>query len=220
MNAIKFSILIFFFSANFCLAQKASDMRSYNNVTFYLVDNSDGFEADAMNDDMVQQLKENLIKLSSRPDNYFFFYGCNGEEQLISDNITNFVDLPSFKKYLRNPSKESDFSFDKQAIREHFAEYPIKAKQNIEINIYLSTYGVKRTIKEVESLPTAILFANEFPLFLNPTNIHELSVKLNICINKEAKSLSGFDEEKIKSYFTFCTDELKIQKTRTEISFL
>ncbi len=218
MNAIKIFFLICLFFLPKGYANNGDDARPFNYLTMYFVDNSDGSNANALNNEMVEQLKENLKKLSNRPDNYFYFYGCNGQEQLTSDNLSNFADAPKLKKYLKSPSKESEYSFDKKAIRDHFTEYPVKIKQNIEINIYLSAYAAKRITKEIETLPSPVFFPNELPIYLNISNLKEVNIKIFIFINQEVRDEIG--EEKLNKYFNFCNGNLNLEKVQTQIKYL
>lgn len=218
MKTLKFLLLLSLSFLPKGYASYVDDIRSFNYLTFYFVDNSDGSNANSLNSEMVEQLRDNLKKLSNRPDNYFYFYGCNGQEQLTSDNLTSFADAPKLKKYLKNPSKESEYFFDKNAIRDHFTDYPIRIKQNIEINIYLSAYALKRMMKEMETLPSPILIPNELPIYLSISNLKEINFKTNIYINKEVKEEIG--EDKIKQYLTFCRENLALDKVQTIINYL
>lgn len=194
------------------------EIKSFGYLTFYYVDNSDGYNADPLNDDMVQELKDNLNKLNNRNDNYFFFYGCNGDENKTSFNLASFNGSPSLKKYLASPSRESDFNFDKQTIRNYFIEYPVKIKQSVEINMYLSTFAAQRLVNKIEDLPTPLVLANELPIYLNTKSSNELRIKINVFINKEAKELVG--EEKIRSSFSFCNKNLGLEYLQPSIVFL
>ena len=213
-----FSLIIILLAFN--ITCSAQDIKAYNYFTFYYVDNSDGPDADPLNEEMVQELKDNLTKLSMRPDNYFFFYGCNGEESKKANNLTSFNSSATLKKYLSNASRESDFSYDKKEIREYLTEYPVRIKQTAELNIYLSTYAAQRIAKEIEDLPTPLVFMKELPMYLNSNDLKSLKVKLNIYINKEAIDDKAFTEEKLKSYFDFCIQQLKLDNYQTEIKFL
>lgn len=195
-----------------------NDTQEYSYVTIYFVDNSDGSETNSLNDEMAQDLKESLNNLTRRPDNFFFFYGSDGRENKTSSNLTSFLSTPTLKKYLGNPSDEADYSFDKIAIRDYFTENPVKAKQNIEINIYLSAYAVKRFLKEMEDIPTNIFLANELPLYLMDPENKNTRIKVRYFFNKEVKELFG--EDKVRSFVTFCVQQLNLQRTSSEISFL
>jgi hypothetical protein len=214
------SFILILFSKSY--AKKLEDVKEYNTIIFYFVDNSDGSNANSLSAELIAQLKENLNKKTTKPDDYFFFYGCNAESQLISSRVGDFADSPALKKYLSNPSRESEYVYDKKVIREHFAEYPIKVKQKVEINIYLSAYAVKRIPKEIETLPTPLFIANELPVYLNIVNRKDIVFQTNIYINKEVKEELGEAKinEKINSYFNFCKESLNLDKNQPQIIYL
>lgn len=217
---MKRSILLLLYCSLISFHSFSQDLKAYNYLTFYYVDNSDGPDADPLNDNMAQELKDNLSKLSQRPDNYFFFFGCNGEESKIYNNLSAFIASPNLKKYLANASRESDFTYDKTKIREYFSEYPVKIKQNVEINVFLSTFAAQRLMREVEELPTPILFIKELPIYLNSTDPQSVRVRCNIFINKELIETKPEVENRIKSYFDFCIDEIGLSGYQTTIKYL
>lgn len=200
-------------------AQGSKDeVQEYSYFTMYYIDNSDGSETNSLNDEMIQDLKESLNNLTRRPDNYFFFYGSDGQENKTSSNLTSFLTTPTLKKYLGNPSDEAAYSFDKIAIRDYFTENPVTVKQNIEINIYLSAYAVKRMLKEMEDVPASIFLSNELPMYLGVSENKNARIKIKYFLNKETKELFG--EETIRSFITFCIPQLELQKITSEINYL
>lgn len=215
MKTLKNVLLILFFIPAVCFGQDDGDMKTYSNFTFFYLDNSSGYQADEMNFEMTDALKVNMKKLVGRPDNYFFMYGCNGQEPKISNDLNNLLEGTMLKKYLAKDSKESNYLYDRSAMRENLVEYPVRIKQNVDINLYLSAYAVKRMMKYTDELPTPPLFINEILVYLHNK---ELKVKVNIFINKEIADELG--EEKIKNYFTFCSDQLGMQKIQPVFSFL
>lgn len=206
-------VFLSFFKAGFC----QEDLKAFNNLTFYYVDNSSGYQADALNLEMTDELKNNLKKLSARPDNYFFFYACNGQEPKISNSLSSLLEGTALKKYLSKESKESEYSFDKQSLRDNLIEYPVKIKQNVEINLFLSAYAIKNAIKNVDLLPTPVFFPRELPIYLN-ASASDLKIKMNIYLNKEVVNELG--EDAIKNFFTFCSEGLNQQKIQPVFMFL
>lgn len=199
----------------YCMSQNDGDMKTFSNFTFYYLDNSSGYQADEMNFEMTDALKGNLKKLVGRPDNYFFMYACNGQEPKISNDLNNLLEGTTLKKYLAKDSKESVYLYDRGAIRENLVEYPVKIKQNVDINIFLSAYAVKRLMKYTDELPTPQLIVNELPIYLGTM---DLKVKVNIYMNKEVAEELG--EDKIKGFFSFCSDQLGQQKIQPVFTFL
>lgn len=219
MKHFSYIIIALSLLSNLCEAQGSKDeVQEYSYFTMYYVDNSDGAETNALNDEMVQDLKESLNNLTRRPDNYFFFYGSDGRENKTSSNLTSFLSTPTLKKYLGNPSDEADFSFDKISIRDYFTENPVMVKQNIEINIYLSAYAVKRMLKEMEDVPATVFLSNELPLYLGNSENKNVRIKIRYFLNQEAKTLFG--EETIRNFITFCSQYLNHQKIISEINYL
>lgn len=203
---------------NTCFCQNYSPAKPYTYFSFFYVDNSDGFEADPLNFNMVQLLRDEMNKLNNRSDNFFFFYGCDGDESKTANNLNNFIGSSTMKKYLNNPSRESDYNFDKSSIRNALIDYPVTVKQQIEINIFLSTNAIKQIIAKNEELPTPLYLANELPMYLISDKTKQARLKLNIYINKEAAT--SVSEAKIRSYFTFCNQFLNNEEITPNISFL
>ena len=212
------SVFVICFSLLIVKAYSQNDIKSHNYVTIYLIDNSEGSSAQALNDEMIIQLKESITRISKRPESYFYCYASNGEEYYNSSNVNTILESSGFKKYLRNPSIESDYSFDKKIIREYFTDNPQRAKQNIEVTIFLSAYATKRMMKEMESLPTPIFLAKEIPLYFTNENLKDMNVKYTYYINKEAKELLG--EEQIKRSLNFSNNALNFTSSKFEIIFL
>ena len=148
------------------------EIKSYNNFTFYYLDNSDSYDSDAMNIELTEELKANLSKLKARTDNYFFLYACNGTNYKTQYSLTALTDKGSsfIRQYLARPSKESEYDFDMQTLRENLTDNPIRIKQNVEINLYLSSGAIKKMIQNTDELPTPIFFSREMLNYLNAPN--------------------------------------------------
>jgi hypothetical protein len=201
------------------VAQKGEDnAKAYGYITVFYCDNSEGYDSEAMNDELTSHLRENLEKLTQRPDNYFFFYGSDGEDSRTSSNLTSFLSAPTLKKYLANPSRESDFNYDKIAIRDYFVESPVRVKQNLEINIYLSTHAVKRYLQESDDIPCTVFLSNELPMYVGAFERDGVRIRVKYYINSDAKE--KFNEAEIARAFMFCTRQLNMESTITEIEYL
>ncbi len=217
----KTALLVLFslyFSGNLFSQKGNEDIDSYTYLTMYYVDNSDGAETEALNEGVVTELKESLNNLTKRPDNYFFFYGCDGSESKTSNNLTSFINSPALKKYLANPSDEADYVYDKSVIRDYFTENPILVKQNVEINVYLSAYAAKRMMKSTDDIPPGVFLTNEIKTYVGQSDNKNLKVKMRYYINKEIVPALG--EENIKIFLRFCNAELGIQNVTTDVEFL
>lgn len=195
-------------------SQNANDVKAYNNFTFYYLDNSDGYNSDAMSNELTEELRENLTKLKGRTDNYFLLYACNGSNYKTQYSLSALTDKGSnfIRQYFSRPSKESDYDFDTQTLREIFTDNSIKIKQNVEINLYLSSGAVKKMIDNIGDLPTPLFFTREMLTYIGNSN---LRVVVNIYTNKKDADTIGAD--KLKQYFTFCNTELNINTAQTEL---
>jgi hypothetical protein len=199
-------------------SQKGNEAEdSYTYLTMYYVDNSDGAETEALNEGVVSELKESLNNLTKRPDNYFFFYGCDGAESKTSNNLASFINSPALKKYLANPSDEADYVYDKSVLRDYFTENPLLVKQNVEINVFLSAYAVKRMMKSTDDIPPGIFLTNEVKMYVGAIDNKNLKVKMRYYINKEIAPVLG--EENIRMFLRFCNTELGIQNVTTDVEF-
>lgn len=209
------NLLLFVLLLSFNYGAKAQSGSTYNNMTFFFVDNSSGFEADALNNDMSEELRNTLNRILNRNDNYFFFYGCNGEDHKATTDLKGFLAGTTLKKYLNKDSKESDYKYDRKILRETMAEYPVKIKQNLEVNIYLSYYAIKRMLKSTEELPSVLFFTRELPIYINSK---DLNYKINVFINKEA--VTQFGEATITNFLNFCNDDLRMKSYQFQLTAL
>jgi hypothetical protein len=195
-------------------SQNANDGKAYNNFTFYYLDNSDGYNSDAMSNELTEELRENLTKLKGRTDNYFLLYACNGTNYKTQYSLSALTEKGSnfLRQYFARPSKESEYDFDTQTLREIFTDNAIKIKQNVEINLYLSSGAIKKMTDNMGDLPTPLFFTHEMLSYLGNSN---LRVVVNIYTNKKDADTIG--AEKLKQYFTFCNAELNINTAQTEL---
>jgi hypothetical protein len=193
-------------------AQSDKEVKPYNNFTFYYLDNSVGNNTDPISDDLVTTLKINLNKLKARNDNYFLLYACNGNNYRTAYNLNTLLDEKStfLQTYFSKPSKFSDYDFDKKTLRDNISDNPIKIKQNIELNFYLSANAIKNMTNNIDELPTQLLFPREILIYLNSNQ--DVRIKINIFTNKTENDAIA----KLKDYFNFCNEELKIN-VQTEL---
>jgi hypothetical protein len=210
MNKL-FSILFVILINTICVYSQES---ATTNMTFFFVDNSSGYKADALNQEMIDQLKDKIAKAKTKFDNSFFFYGCDGEEPKSSSNAEKLLGGPTLKSYLNKESIESEYKYDLNMLREYFVESAFKIKQNLEINLFLSANAMKRMFKRPSELPPALVFTRELPIYLNNSS---LDVKINLYVNKDLTS--EFSEQAIKDYFNFCNNNLGI-KSNLQLTIL
>ena len=199
---IRLTALALLYMFGSATAQSGRDGKVYTNLTFFFVDNSDGYNADALNNEMSGALEDHLNRITSRTDNCFFFYGCNGDNYRTSTNLMNFISSAQYKKYLENPSRESDYEFDKGVIRSYFVENDFRVKQTVELNIYLSTYATKRMLDNSTELALPLVFPAELPLYIARSGQSDYTYKVNVFMNQEVREARGqgkTPEEKIKN---------------------
>lgn len=219
MNKIKKNSLVIIgilllLNGRMVFSQDMEEVKSYNYFTFYYLDNSEGYEADFMNAELTNELKNNLNRLAARADNYFLLFACNGDNYKIVNDLKSLTGTssPFLKKYLSKASNEANYSEDKKAIREHLCEYPVKSKQNVEINYYLSSNALKKMVKNMEELPTPLTFSSELLTYIDGK---DLKIRMNIYVDKA--DLEKMGSEKIKSYFIFCNHLINSSNIQTEL---
>jgi hypothetical protein len=188
---------------------------SFDNMTYFFVDNSSGYQADALSSEMVDDLKVLLNKIALKNDNCFFFYGCNGQEQKTSFELKGFNTGSTLKSYLNKESKESDYTYDLHVLRESMAEYPVKIKQSLEVYLYLSSYALKRMMKRPSELPPALVFTREIPIYISDK---DLEIKINLFLSKEIVAEIG--EQTIKNYFNFCNQNINLKPMQFQLNSL
>ncbi|MFN7846390.1 MAG: hypothetical protein ACK5P4_04140 [Bacteroidota bacterium] len=205
-------IVLFFLCSNIiCLAQRSGE--TYNSMTLFLVDNSSGYKAPSMNEELTEELKSLVGRMSQKSNNYFFFYGANGEEPLNSANAGTLVSGNSLRSYLNKESKESDNLFDLKMLRQFILYDKVVIKQNLEIYLFLSDNAVKRMIKNPDELPSFLLFCKEAQIYLTEK---ELNTKINFFLNKDV--VKEFPEKTLTNFFNFCADDINTEKPQYSIN--
>lgn len=207
--------LIILFFVQYCLvlninAQCAGG--ACNSMTYFFVDNSSGYKADALNEEMLEELKSNLKRIALKGDNYFFFYGTDGEEPKNSTNINSFLSGTTLKSYLNKESKDSDNNYDLKMLRQLITDDKPKVKQTVEVYLFLSYNALKKIIKAPEEMPAALFFTREMPIYLSNNN---LETKINLFVNKEI--IAEFSEKSIIDFFTFCNNEINLKNSKFDL---
>jgi hypothetical protein len=196
-------------------AQVETDIEPYNTLSFFYIDNSEGSKTEGLNIEMQNKIKERLTETLSKHDNYFLAFTANGDKGKVSANLLTFIDN-GIKKYLQKSSNEPDYSSEKQAIREFFNDYPVRIKQSVELNFFLSANSINYLLNEASSLPTPVLIPQELVLYLNS---NQVKMKVNYYSNKEIIT-EQLTEEKLKETFEFCSQELKLNRLTYSFTFL
>ena len=204
MKKIIFTILISTLFRTVLLGQANTEVSTYNNFTFYYLDNSAGSDNTPMSNDLVNTLKINLHKLKGRTENYLLFFASNSNNYKTEYNLNKLVDPNSIllNTYFSRPSKPCDYDFDKKVIRELLTDNPLFIKQSVELNFYLSSNAVKKAINNIDELPIPFLMYNEILSYLQGNNFR---VKINIYTDNAEYSTE------LKKQFTFCNKELNIE---------
>jgi len=182
-------------------------VKSFNTMTFFYIDNSEGYTSDELNASLnftvTEEFKKRLNAVNSKPDNYFFMLASNGSDIKQSTNANSILDSDWLKKYLSRTSKEADYVIERQSVRDNFSTYPLKIKKEVDFYIFLSAYALNQLPKRLEELPVPIFMPKELPVYLNNPN---LVVNIYIFSNRETIEKLGIG--KIKSYFNFSTKDL------------
>ncbi len=204
MKKIVFTILISTLFRTILIGQANTEVSTYNNFTFYYLDNSAGSDYTSMSSDLVNTLKINLHKLKGRTENYLLFFASNSNNYKTEYNLNKLVDPNSIllNTYFSRPSKPCDYDFDKKVIRELLTDNPLFIKQSVELNFYLSSNAIKKAINNIDELPLPFLMYNEILSYLQGNNFR---VKINIYTDNAEYSTE------LKKQFTFCNKELNIE---------
>jgi len=212
MNFKNIFILTICFATVFLKKAKCQTTNSFDKMTYFFVDNSSGYQADALSTEMVDDIKETLKSIALKNDNYFFFYGCNGKEQKASFEIKSLNTGTTLKSYLYKESKESEYSYDLQTLRENISEYPVRIKQTLDIYLYLSAYSIKRMLKSPDELPPALIFTRELPIYISEK---DLEVKVKLYISKDTST--QFGEKTITDFFNFCNQDINLKSFQFQL---
>lgn len=216
---IRFGLLIT--TLTFLFQHASAQDATFNYLTLYYVDNSDGYNMDQLNDGQVTHIRESLKTLQRRPDNFFYFYGADGIDAKMSSNLSNLVSAAWLKKYLNNPSRNSENPHNKKALRDYFLNNQVTINQNIEIHIYFSEHSIKKLINDYDSSPLLSFFTGELPYYVNdnPAKRKGLRIKMIYYLSTASKQKLG-EEEYIRSYIDCFNSALKLDGISTEIIYL
>lgn len=225
MNKFLYSLCLFaFLKGGYACAQGGS----YSFLTFFYIDNSTTLDSEPMNDDLVDELSNTVNRVSTKVNNCFYLYGCNGENSVVYTNALSSSD--QLKKYLVRPSRESEYAFDKSNIRAYFEQNPVEIRQSLEVYVFLSVSACNRMINATSELPTPKLLATELPAYIKHPDNQPYSLKVVICIDKdvieklgtgftpEEKSRNG--EARLREYFQFGNESIAPESIKYDIKFL
>jgi hypothetical protein len=198
-------------------SQEGSKVTTYNTMSFFYVDNSEDSHAASLNSSMASELKEKVSDKQNNKTNYFYFFASDGSksQRNLSYNPATLLQK-ALGEYLSRASQDADYDRDKEIVRTSFTEdFPVKIKQSVDVYIFLSSYAVKRMLKEAEQLPFPVTIPKEISLYLNSKDI-----KLNVYVyvNKEAATEYGIND--IRNCFTFCDSKLNLQYIQFEFKAL
>ena len=148
---------------------------TFNTLTFFYVDNSEGYNSNPENSSLSPELSTEFMKklngVSDKPDNYFYLMGCNGDNPKQSNNAKSLLGSEWVKKYLANTSREADYPTERRLLRESFSSYNLKIKKQVDVYLFLSGYAVNQLTKKMEELPTPVFFPREIGIYLNNKDI-------------------------------------------------
>lgn len=198
-------------------AQYEAKLQKYNTLTFIYVDNSSLDTYEELNDEMADNLT-NLVKGQPDNSNFIYFIACNDEKHIKEETDEKLlIGSNGFLiKYLSHASRYADFFADKEIMRDHFVNYPVKVTQRLSMYFYLSSASVNRLFQDVEAMPTPLLFPTEFLQYLELNSDTQLNLK--VYVNKEITS--KYTEDQIRNLFTFCNNHLNNFKFELSVSSL
>lgn len=206
-------LLIFLFS-NLGIAQ--SDVKTFNTLSFFYIDNSEGFDSSplnaAINNEVGQEFIKKLSALSDKPDNYFLLLGSNGQSPKISTNAKSLLGSDWVKKSLARTSKEADYKTEKDLLRESLTNISLKIKKEVNVYAYLSGYALSQLAKKMEEFPTPVFFPKEMLIYLNNPGLN-----FNIFLYTNEDAAEKLTPAKIRSYFNFCDADLKINNFDVDV---
>jgi hypothetical protein len=200
--------LVIFIQHQFAFQSFSQDImkeQKYDQLCLFYVDNSSGYDLPALNNDLKDTLNSLLKEQLNVPNTRFYFFGSNGSGPKQNSSLSDIFESDMLVKYLSRPSVDADYQTDKQSIREQFSYYPVKIKQSLEINYFLSSKAIDRLFDDVNMIPTPLVLQNELLLYLHAGP--DIKVRCNIFFNKELVGVDGeqgkYTEDQILKCFMF-----------------
>ena len=195
---------------------QSKDYKTFNSLTFFYVDNSEGFGNDTLSasisTDAAQEFKKRLFALSDKGENFFLLIGSDGRDPKLSTNVKSLMESEWLKSYFNKTSQEADYGIEKALLREQFVLNPIKIKRSVDVHLFLSSYSISQFQKRLEEFPVPLYFMKELPIYLYNS---DLEFDIHIYCSQEIVYKLGTD--KIKNYFNFCSNKLKTTDDDVEI---
>ncbi len=214
MRKAFFLTIIYFVQLCFCRAQTSP--LPFNTLTFFYIDNSEGYNSDPLNSSLNAEVGEEFVKklngVADKPDNYFYLMGCNGDNPKQSNNAKALLGSDWVKKYLGNTSRESDYATERMLLRETFTLNKIRIKKQVDVYLFLSGFAIGQMIKKIEELPTPVLFTKEMEIYLNNND-----VVFNIYLFTNNEAVEQLTAVKLKNYFLFCNGSLHLNNYNMEV---
>lgn len=213
-KAIFLSMVTIIAQTFLCNAQQG--INTFNTLTFFYVDNSEGYNSDPLNSSMNSEVGEEMIKkingVADKPDNYFYLMGCNGDNPKQSNNAKSLLGSDWVKKYIGNTSRESDYATERMLLRESFTMNKIKIKKQVDVYLFLSGFAVGQLTKKMEELPTPVFFPKEMGIYLNNKDI-----VFNIYLYTNKEAVDQLTLAKINNYILFCNSTLNQNNYSLEV---
>ncbi len=189
-----------------CYAQ-TSDLKTYNTLTFFYIDNSEGYNSSALNSALNSEVGVEFTKkigaVADKPDNYFMMIGSDGENPKQSTNAKSLRDSEWMRRYLSKTSREAEYGVEKQILRESLTNNPVKIKKEVDVYLFLSGFAMNQLVKKLNEFPTPVFFTKEMNIYLNNKDVN-----LNIVVYTNKEVVEKLTVNKIKSYFDFCNANL------------
>lgn len=199
---------------------QSSRMQSYNYMSFTFADNSEGMGLRSISETLFEETNDELSSLvSNSNDNYFIFFGSNGDEPTISYDANKFNDELIYQKYTNEASEDANPMADRKILREMFVDNPVTIKSRIDCNIFLSAYATRQLLKNCDEMPTPIFFIKELPYLVNATD--DVILKINFYVSEDWFNSSSEKDSYtvfVKLVTNYCSKELNTPNIEVTIN--
>ncbi len=219
MKAINFILIATVILTSPLMAQNSEELTTVNTLTIYYLDNSQTSVYPKINTEIAQSLRERVSASVDDKQDFFLAFLSNGQMGKFSSNEKEFLDreLPEF---LDRKTRGSNYDSDKQLFREFFmSQFPVKVKQTVELNFYLSAYAVYNLKNKIGDYPSPISLVSEVPIYLNND---EINIKVNYFITRppDATMDKDFNVGSITNLLEFYLNQISKHPVRPKVQFL
>lgn len=219
MKAVNYFLFAMLFLTAPLMAQNSDELTTMNTLTIYYVDNSQTSVYPKINTEIAQSLRDRVSASIDDKQDFFLAFLSNGQMGKFSSNEKEFLEreLPEF---LDRKTRGSNYESDKQLFREFFmSQFPVKVKQTVEINFYLSAFAVYNLKNKIGDYPSPISLVSEIPVYLNND---EINIKVNYFITRppDATMDKEFNVGSVTNLLEFYLSQISKHPVRAKVQFL